>query len=146
VGLTGVLHERPELSSTYVAPLTDTERTLAEIWQAQLGIAQVGLDDNFFELGGHSLLAIQLTSRIRQALGIEVSVRALFDAPTVGQLAAHIASAASHVDAADERIARALERVEHLTDAEMSILLATDGVAADERTLPRGDVGLAPPV
>ncbi len=146
VGLTGVLHERPELSSTYVAPLTDTERTLAEIWQAQLGIAQVGLDDNFFELGGHSLLAIQLTSRIRQALGIEVSVRALFDAPTVGQLAAHIASNASHVDAADERIARALERVEHLTDAEMSILLATDGVAADERTLPRGDVGLAPPV
>jgi acyl carrier protein len=127
----GALHERPELSSAYVAPRTEVERTLAELWQAQLGVARVGAHDNFFELGGHSLLAIQLGSRIRQALGVTVSVRTLFDAPTVAELAEKIGEGAARTDEVEVRIARALEQVERLSAAEMSALLAADGKAEE---------------
>jgi amino acid adenylation domain-containing protein len=74
----------------YVAPSTHVEVLLAEIWAKILGKEQVGIHDNFFELGGHSLLATQLVSRIRDTLRIDVSVRNLFEAPTVEQLARYI--------------------------------------------------------
>ncbi|MDZ8055343.1 MAG: non-ribosomal peptide synthetase [Aulosira sp. ZfuVER01] len=74
----------------YVAPRTQIEDLLAEIWAKVLGKEQVGIHDNFFELGGHSLLATQLVSRIRDTLQIDVPVRNLFEAPTVEQLARYI--------------------------------------------------------
>ena len=74
----------------YVAPQTLLEDLLVEIWAKVLGKEQVGVHDNFFELGGHSLLATQLTSRIRDTLQIDLSVRNLFEAPTVAQLAKYI--------------------------------------------------------
>ncbi|MFF9179390.1 condensation domain-containing protein, partial [Streptomyces sp. NPDC014793] len=91
-------HHRPELATTYTAPRTDTERTLATIWSEILGVDTVGIHDNFFELGGHSLLATQVTSRLRQRLGVDVPVRALFTSPTPAGLAGVV----SELGTADE--------------------------------------------
>lgn len=74
----------------YVAPRSQVEELLAEIWAKILGKEQVGVHDNFFELGGHSLLATQLTSRIRDTFQIDLPVRNLFETPTVEQLARYI--------------------------------------------------------
>jgi len=78
---------RPELDQEYVAPRNEMEEMLVEICQELLGLDKVGVYDNFFELGGHSLLATQFISRVRDALGIEVPLRSLFESPNIDQLA-----------------------------------------------------------
>ncbi|MCA1681690.1 MAG: condensation domain-containing protein, partial [Actinobacteria bacterium] len=75
----------------YVAPRTATEQILADIWAQVLGVDRVGVQDNFFGLGGDSILSIQVISRVRAALGVEVSLRSLFTTPTVAGLAGVIA-------------------------------------------------------
>jgi acyl transferase domain-containing protein/SAM-dependent methyltransferase len=80
-------HPRPNLTTAYVAPRTETERKLAEIWSDQLGVTEVGIHDGFFDLGGHSLLAVQVASQIRDQFQIELPVLKLFQAPTVSELA-----------------------------------------------------------
>lgn len=81
---------RPALAAAFVSPRTPTEEVLAGIWATVLGVAEVGVHDNFFDLGGHSLMAIQVLSRLRDVLQVEVPVRALFEAPTVADLALYI--------------------------------------------------------
>ncbi len=78
---------RPELVGGFVAPRTVTEELLAGIWAQVLGVDRVGVFDDFFDLGGHSLLATQVMSRVRVALQTEVALAALFDRPTVADLA-----------------------------------------------------------
>ncbi len=77
----------------YVAPGDEVERKLAEAWSKLLGVEQVGAEDHFFELGGHSLLATQVASRIRATFGVELPLRAVFEAPTLSALAARIRAA-----------------------------------------------------
>ena len=71
----------------YAAPRSQLEELLGVIWAKVLGKEQISVHDNFFELGGHSLLATQLISRIRDTFQIDVTVRNLFEAPTIEQLA-----------------------------------------------------------
>jgi amino acid adenylation domain-containing protein len=74
----------------YHAPETPTERCLADIVAGVLGADRVGINDNFFLLGGHSLLGTQLVLRARDAFGVELTLLHLFEAQTVGKLAATI--------------------------------------------------------
>ena len=74
----------------YVAPRTAVERRVAGILAGLLHLDRVGVENNFFLLGGHSLLGTQLIGRVRDAFGVELSLRTVFEASTIAQLAAEI--------------------------------------------------------
>lgn len=69
---------------------TDTEQRIAAMLGELLNLEDIGLDDNFFLLGGHSLLGAQLIARLRDAFGVEIGLRSLFEAPTVSALSAEV--------------------------------------------------------
>lgn len=74
----------------YVAPRTETEIILADVWAEVLGLEKVGIEDNFFDLGGHSLIATQLVSRLCKRFKIDLPLRTLFETGTVEKLAEKI--------------------------------------------------------
>ncbi|HTU33191.1 MAG TPA: non-ribosomal peptide synthetase [Candidatus Acidoferrum sp.] len=77
-------------STPYVAPRTATQQRVTELVAPLLGIERVSVEDNFFMLGGHSLLGTQLIARIRAAFGVELSLRSLFECPTIAALASEV--------------------------------------------------------
>jgi acyl carrier protein len=79
-------YSRPNLRSTYTPPRNEDEEKIVGIWQSLLGVDKIGIHDNFFELGGHSLLGTQLMTRLRDSFEVDMSLRALFDAPTIAEL------------------------------------------------------------
>lgn len=79
--------KRSELKESYVAPRDMWEIELAQIWEDILNIQPIGVKDNFFELGGHSLLALRMISQIHEKTGRNISLAALFQEPTIEQLA-----------------------------------------------------------
>jgi amino acid adenylation domain-containing protein len=83
---------RPGQAGT-AAPRNETENALAVLWREVLGLESLGIHDDFFELGGHSLLAVRAAFRTAEAFGVEVPVAALFQAPTVAEMAEWLAQA-----------------------------------------------------
>jgi acyl transferase domain-containing protein/acyl carrier protein len=81
---------RAGLSTPFVAPSTEFELRIAEIWQKLLGIERIGTQDDFFEAGGHSLLATQVMSRLFQRFDVDVPLRTLFEATTLGAFAERV--------------------------------------------------------
>jgi amino acid adenylation domain-containing protein len=77
---------------SYVPPQTAIEEIVGSIWSSVLGMDRIGIHDNFFALGGHSLKAAQVMSRIGNAFGVDLPVRAIFEAPTLASLASAIES------------------------------------------------------
>ncbi|HWO23358.1 MAG TPA: amino acid adenylation domain-containing protein [Kofleriaceae bacterium] len=77
-------------AAVHVPPRTPLEQALCAIWGELLGTGPISITANFFALGGHSMIAIQTVSRLRRATGHELTVRALFEHPTVAELAAHL--------------------------------------------------------
>ena len=69
------------------APRSATEAVVASVWEAVLGVPSVGVDDDFFAVGGHSLAAAQITARLRDAFDVDLPVGAVFEHPTVAELA-----------------------------------------------------------
>jgi acyl carrier protein len=83
---------RPKLGVRYAPPRNSIEEVLIKIWSEVLEIDQVGIHDNFFDMGGHSLAATRIISRVVRAFSLDLSVRALFDSPTVADMAAAVAA------------------------------------------------------
>jgi len=113
---------RPELDRPFVAPRTPIEVQLAQIWSEVLGLDHVGVDDNFFDLGGHSLTAARVVTRAIKHFQLELPLAALFQAPTVADMALVILEAqAKRLESSD--LDRILSDVEALSEEEAERVL-----------------------
>jgi acyl carrier protein len=102
----------------YVSPRTPVEELITEIWAEVLKLDELGIHDNFFDLGGHSLKATQVISRVREALRLDLSLRVLFEAPTVAELASRVEQSISEAGELEE-LARNIAEVEALSEEEI---------------------------
>jgi tyrocidine synthetase-3 len=110
-------NRRPNLDTSYVVPGTPLEAELASIWADILCIDRAGIHDNFFDLGGHSLAASRVISQIIQTFQLELPIKALFDSPTIAEMAAIIDQNRTKPAGAVE-VSRMLGEVETMTDDE----------------------------
>jgi acyl transferase domain-containing protein/acyl carrier protein len=117
-------HARPSLSNPYVAPQNEIQETVATIWETLLGFEQVGIYDNLFDLGGDSLLIVQIISRVRETLRVEVPLRSVFEEPTIAALADKVEQLRRESSADVRTIAETLELVERLSGEELDTLLS----------------------
>ncbi|GGM50627.1 hypothetical protein GCM10012275_21840 [Longimycelium tulufanense] len=92
-------------------PVTATQRHLAELFGSVLELAEVGIHDNFFALGGHSMSSMRLLGRIRSVFGVDLTIRDIFDAPTVAAIAAKLEGAS-----AQRPVLRRVERTAEETE------------------------------
>jgi amino acid adenylation domain-containing protein len=102
---------RPVLEQSYVASRTPTEEQLVAIWEGLLPVDRVGIDDNFFDLGGHSMLALRLVARIQDTFDVDLFLTAVFEHPTVRELA-EVVAVRMLEDAADDGLDALLDDLE----------------------------------
>jgi acyl transferase domain-containing protein/acyl carrier protein len=115
------------LGTDYVEPRNERESRLAGLWEELFGIAPIGIEDSFLELGGHSLLAIQMVTQIRTLFEADLPVTALFEAPTIVELAKLIGRAKGEESAEDLEALLAL--IEGLSPDEAALRLAEMGAS-----------------
>jgi len=123
--LPGPGNARPELSSPFAAPRNSTEKQLATVWTEVLSLDQVGIHDNFFDLGGHSLAATRVVSRVVKAFQLKLPLKALFESPTIADMALLISQNQTK-QAGQEELERMLEEVEAMSDEEAQRLVSSE--------------------
>ena len=115
----------------FVPPRSPLENRLAHMWSELLGLERIGVDDNFFDLGGHSLLGMQVLSRIRKDLSVELPVRLFFTTKlTISGLCREILMAQADAASVDELDA-VLKKIEGLSDDQVESLLAGEDQSQD---------------
>jgi NAD(P)-dependent dehydrogenase (short-subunit alcohol dehydrogenase family) len=114
-------HARPNLETLYEAAETPVEIIVCAIWEELLGVTPIGVNDDFFDLGGHSLLAVQVTSRLRQVLDVEVPVQVLFDAATAKRLAADVERRLAATEAGRARLDELVAHIARLGDEDVGL-------------------------
>jgi amino acid adenylation domain-containing protein len=117
--------KRPDLNTPYVAPVRDFELKVAKIWEAVLEVRPVGIHDNFFDLGGHSLAATRVVSRVMEQFQLEIPLQALFQSPTVAEMASVIVEHRYRKLGKNE-LENILNELEALSDEEAKRLVSKD--------------------
>lgn len=108
-----LLHARPELATSYIAPRTESECRIAALWGEHLGIEQVGINDNFFELGGNSLIGMEMIRQTRKAFALtDLPPYILYEAPTVRLIAQYLEQKPGTNDAGERTQERSEKRRE----------------------------------
>jgi acyl carrier protein len=115
--------KRPDLNTPYAAPVQEFELKVAKIWEAVLEVRPVGIHDNFFDLGGHSLAATRVVSRVMEQFQLEIPLQALFQTPTVAEMAGVIVEHRYRKQGKNE-LENILNDVESLSDEEAKRLVS----------------------
>ena len=102
---------RPQLKQTYIAPKTDLEKTIANVWTEVLKLDTPGVYDNFFDLGGNSLDIVMVAGKLKQAIKQEIPLVELFANPTIKTLTQHLTQETSR-DRLTERKTQHLQQLE----------------------------------
>ncbi|HEY6350281.1 MAG TPA: amino acid adenylation domain-containing protein, partial [Candidatus Angelobacter sp.] len=116
---------------SYEPPQGETEKKVAEIWTEMLKVERVGRHDNFFELGGHSVLAMQVISRLRETLKVEVSLRDLFARSELADFAGGLASAARPELPPIKRVERSKKLRFSYAQEKVSLIDGMEGTSAE---------------
>jgi acyl carrier protein len=105
-----VLHSRPNLGNDYIPARNKVEQIITNIWQQILGIQQVGIHDNFFELGGNSLISVQIISKLKEELNIEIPLVSIYERPTINSLAEILSSDSNQINHFEQNKSRGEKR------------------------------------
>ncbi|MEO8150556.1 MAG: amino acid adenylation domain-containing protein [Bacteroidia bacterium] len=98
--------KRPEISTSYIAPVTATEKEIAKIWSELLLIDKTGVNDNFFDLGGNSLLAVQFITRYAKQAGIDIPIVKLYEHSSIKELCDHLQDKSTPLNVLEKAIER----------------------------------------
>jgi hypothetical protein len=108
-------NKRPELQQPYVSPRNELEHKLVQIWREVLEVSPIGINDHFLDLGGHSLAATRVVSRVIDTFQLNVRVKALFDSPTIADMALVIEQNRSKASS-NEDFERMLSEIEAMSE------------------------------
>ncbi len=118
---------RTGLDTEFVAPETDVETVISQIWSEILSLEEVGMDDNFFDLGGHSLKATQIVTRINEIFQINSALADIFDYPTIRKLSERLQSIGKQQSIDVDQVAEAYIELNSMSEEEMLQLLQSQG-------------------